>query len=183
MKIILFLALFLHPAIRPVQDIYSLSFTTIDGRQRQMVEFKGKKILIVVLPGAISQSDTALLKSLRTTKTDFADELTILAVPSAEAGSLFVSRALSSWYRQYAGNGVILLQGMSTRKAAGAQSELFKWLTDKDRNGHFDADVEGPGQKFFISETGELYAVYGPTATLSPALLRATFLQTKSKPL
>jgi hypothetical protein len=36
---------------------------------------------------------------------------------------------------------------------------------------HFDIDVKGSGQKFFVSENGELYGVFGPEVNLSAKLL------------
>jgi hypothetical protein len=53
------------------------------------------------------------------------------------------------------------------KKGSGtAQAELMKWLTDYKRNGHFDTDVQGAGDKFFVSETGKLYAVLSPQMSL-----------------
>jgi hypothetical protein len=44
----------------------------------------------------------------------------------------------------------------------------MKWLTNKNENGHFDLDVRGPGQKFFVNEQGKLYSVLGQMSLSSP---------------
>lgn len=176
MRAILFVCLFFHPVVCPAQDIYSLSFTTIDGQQHPMNAYKGKKILIVVLPGVISKSDTAFLKSLKTVPENYGGSLSVLAIPSMEDGYTPTALSRSEEYRKYIGYDVTITQGMYTRKNAVQQADLFKWLTDKDKNGHFDMDVEGAGQKFFVNESGTLYGVFGPPATLSPKLMKAAFL-------
>jgi len=59
---------------------------------------------------------------------------------------------------------------MYTRKSSSYQNEIFAWLTDKDLNGHFDKEVDGPGSEFFVSASGELYGVLGPEARWSDNL-------------
>ena len=57
--------------------------------------------------------------------------------------------------------------GLYTRKTSGSQQHpLFKFLTDKDRNGHFNRDVTGPRNKFVVWTDGELIGVLGAQTRL-----------------
>ena len=61
---------------------------------------------------------------------------------------------------------------MHVSKTAGtSQASLFQWLTHKEENRHFDQDVAGTGYKFFVDETGRLYAVLGPGIRLSSPVI------------
>jgi glutathione peroxidase-family protein len=56
--------------------------------------------------------------------------------------------------------GIIVTQPLKVKKANGAQQHpLFAWLTKGSENLHFDKDVEGEGQLFFVSGKGTLYSV------------------------
>jgi hypothetical protein len=61
----------------------------------------------------------------------------------------------------YAGANITLSASGNLGKAAGnRQLALAQWLTHKEHNLHFDRDAE-PGTRFFVDETGRLYAVIG----------------------
>ena len=152
-------------------DLYSIKFTTIEGEEKAMGTYQGKKMLILVLPGVIRESDTTYLKAINSASFKN-QQLTIIAVPSKEDGySSPASVELNQWYRNYLGNEVVITEGMYTEKTSAAQHVLFSWLTNKDKNMHFDEDVKGVGHKFFINESGELYGVFDPQAPLSDRLL------------
>jgi hypothetical protein len=54
---------------------------------------------------------------------------------------------------------ILISQPLNVRKTSGAQHPLFAWLTKSSENGHFNKDVAGEGQLFFISAKGTLYSV------------------------
>ena len=69
-------------------------------------------------------------------------------------------------------SGIIIAQAMFTHISSGEQqSELFQWLTQAEKNGHFEEEVKGAGEMYFINEQGDLYGVFGPEAMWSNKIL------------
>ena len=57
---------------------------------------------------------------------------------------------------------IIVTEGLYTRKTSGSQQHpLFKWLTDKAKNDHFNKDITGPRNKFIVWTDGKLIGVLG----------------------
>ena len=154
-------------------SIYTIHITTIDGQDRSMEDFRGKKILIVVIPVTKTANDSAFLRTIDTVSKNYAQQISVIGVPSLEDGYDTTDLSgLQTYYHSVLGNQVTLTKGMYTRKMAGGkQDELFSWLTHKEKNIHFDDDVKGAGQKFFVSEQGELYGVSEPEGRLSTKLM------------
>jgi glutathione peroxidase len=150
-------------------SIYTIHITTINGQDKSMEDFRGKKILVVVLPVTRTATDSAFLKTIDSVSRNYSQKLSVIGVLSFEDG--FQTSDLNSlqiYYHSLLGNQVILTQGMYTRKESGKkQHELFFWLTHSGENTHFDIDVSGIGQKFFVNEQGELYGVAAPEGKLS----------------
>jgi len=138
--------------------IYDYSFTTIEGNTKNLSDYRQKKIVIVTLPINETTETTRYLQRLDSLSRAHSAQIVMIAVPSYEDGYTASNKnALENWYRSKVGSQVIIAQGIYTRKASTEQNQIFKWLTDKNLNTHFDIDVSGYGHQFFISETGELY--------------------------
>jgi glutathione peroxidase len=168
---IIVLILFVNPV---VSGVYEFSLVSMEGAAVPLSQYRGKKLVIVVLPGTHTAKDSADLRRLDLLSRKYKDQLTVLGVPSYEGG--FSDNQLPSvkqFYNGLLGSQVLLTQAVYTSKGSGSrQHALFAWLTDKGRNGHFDVDVKGPGQKFFISGKGELSGVFDPVIALSDHLLQ-----------
>ncbi|MBC7884852.1 MAG: hypothetical protein H7X99_05220 [Saprospiraceae bacterium] len=152
-------------------NVYSLSFETIDGTKVELSSFKGKKILIVTLP--LSAQDLNLSATeLSNLQAKYQNSLIVIGIPAEETGyRKGDDKTLKALYKNQKSN-FIISAGMKVKKAAAdKQSPLFQWLTNKDRNQHFDQDVRSTGQKFFIDKNGELYAVIGPQLKLNNAII------------
>lgn len=147
--------------------IYDYSVPKIEGGNQSLAVAQGKRILLVTLPTQHSASADSLLYSLDTLAAAHSSVLAVFAVPAYEDGySPSVKDDLKQWYRSKLGNYITITDGLYTRKSSAGQHDLFKWLTDVNRNGTFDMDVEGPGQQFFIKENGELYGMLVPGTKL-----------------
>jgi len=48
----------------------------------------------------------------------------------------------------------------------------MQWFTHKEQNRHTDFDITGAGWKFFVDETGDLYATMGPQSSLSAPVVQ-----------
>lgn len=156
----LFLMVFALPGI------YDYSFTTIEGGIVNLSSYQNKKIVIVTLPVMPGGDNNKFLERLDSISAARQATIKMIGVPSYEDGYTAASIiALRNWYRSKLGAQFIVATGMYTRKASGSnQHIIFKWLTDKNKNGHFDMDVNGAGQQFFIATGGDLYGILGPEA-------------------
>jgi glutathione peroxidase-family protein len=144
--------------------IYDISITTAEGKDISLSQFQNKKILITVLPVAQTPANDSLLRSLDSLSAAAGGKLTVIGVASYDEGyGDNNAAALQQWYRSILNPAIIITKGMFTHKTAYTeQHALFKWLTDKNANTHFQVDVPVPGQKFLIRKDGELFGVLGP---------------------
>lgn len=154
--------------------VYKIPVKTIDNATIDLNNFKGKKILIVVLP--VSSTDTSLdIAELRALQEKHSESLVVIGVPALDVGySNSLKQEMKTLYSNQT-NKFILAEGMTVKNNSGdSQSLLFQWLTNKDKNRHFNQDIVNAGHKFFIDEAGELYAVFNSKIKLShPAIDRA----------
>jgi len=165
MKYVLSLiALFLLLSFGQLDGIYSLTLKTIDGNKIELSQYKGKKILFILLP--LSDQDTTVsINDIARLQTKYKSSLVIIGIPSEEAGYKTEDADKLKKIYSDANANIIIAEGMKVKKGTG-QSPLFQWLTNKDMNHHFDQDVEGVGSKFFVDEKGNLYAVLSLKASL-----------------
>jgi glutathione peroxidase len=166
-----FISLLLLFSFRPTDGIYDITIKTIDGKKIAIEQYKGKKLLFILLPHT-TQDAAVFVNDLAQLQTKYQNSLVVIGIPCEDAG--YQAQDAGAFKKMYseAGANIIIGEGMKAKKG-GEQSALFQWLTNKDQNGHFDQDVEGVGSKFFVDEKGELYAVSGPrTALTSPVMDR-----------
>ncbi len=158
-------------AFAPVGDIYSLTIKTIEGQKIELSQYKGKKILFVVLP-MTAQDTTIKVKQLRALQDKYDSSLIIIGVLSEELGyDKKDDNKIKKMYENQK-NTFLITEGMRVKKdSLEKQTSIFRWLTKKENNTHFDNDVKGIGHKFFVDERGELYAVIGPEIRLDNAII------------
>lgn len=160
----------------PTGSIHDYTVPKIEGGTQQLSAFQGKKILVVTLPIVQNASADSMLYSLDTLATAHSADLKVVAVPSFEDGFTTAQRiSLEQWYRSKLGTGIIITDGLYTRKTSGTQQHaLFKWLTDDTQNDMFNIDVEGPGHKFFTRGDGSLYGELTPQIKMWNAAVQKT---------
>jgi glutathione peroxidase len=156
-----------------VESIYTHSVTTIEGVNKSLNAYQGKKMLIMTLPINRNNSNDLILHSLDSLRNAYNGSLVIIASPSYEDGYTPAKKdSLKQWYRSILSMDVIVTAGMYTRKTSGSrQHALFRWLTDKTRNEHFDRDVFGPKNKFIVWTDGELVGVLGAPTRIGSSTL------------
>ncbi len=173
-KLITITALFFGIAVSALsQSVYTYTVKSIEGPNLPLNAYTGKKLLVITLPTQQNASNDSLLRSLDSIRAAYTGTLQIIAVPSYEDGyTPALKNSLKQWYRSILGTGIIVTEGVRTRKTSGSQQHpLFKWLTDKDKNGFFDQDVAGPRHKFIVWTNGELTSVLGaPTKIAGTAM-------------
>ena len=167
-RLILIISFFFLISAANVESIYIYSVKTIEGVNKPLTNYQGKKILVITLPVQQTSSNDSLLRALDSLRAVYSSSLVIIAVPAYEDGyRSALKNSLKNWYRSRLGMGVIVTEGYVTRKTSGnIQHPLFKWLTDKNRNNHFDRDITGPRNKFIISASGELIGILGAQTRL-----------------
>lgn len=170
--ILISLLLFPLSSSRNAELFFDFEYTTIDGAVKQFSEFEGRKIMVAVLPVTQTENDLHDLKLLDSLSIKYRTQFVMIGIPSIEDGYSEDSvETLKEWYRSALHEQVVITAGMYTRKASPLQHPLFYWLTNKNGNMHFDEDVPGPGEMYFINEQGELYGVFSPDAILNEQLL------------
>jgi glutathione peroxidase len=156
-------------SFQETEGIYDLTVTGIDGNKIELSQYKGKKLLFILLPLS-AQDTTVSINDIASLQRKYQSSLVIIGIPSEEAGYKTQDAANLKNICNDAGTNIIITEGMKVKKGAG-QSPLLQWLTSKDKNHHFDQDVQQEvGSKFFVDEEGELYAVMGPQLKLISTL-------------
>lgn len=160
-------------------NLYSFTVPTLEGGSKNLSDYQGKKVLITILPTTRTFSTDSLLSVIDSLGTTNTGSLGIVAVPSFENGFTVDQKdSLLSWYRTKLSNSIVIADGLYTNISSGNQQHpLFVWLTNKDQNGHFDGEIMGIGQKYFIDEEGELFAVLGPEVKYGGTTVRKVLEQ------
>lgn len=149
-----------------VDDIYSLSVKTIEGKSIDLSNFKGKKMLFIMLPSSATDSSVTA-GDLSVFLEKYKSELVVIGITGIETGIENMDEKKQKNFCMNESYNFVLIESMQFEKeAADQQSSLYQWLTNKDKNGHFDLDKIETGQKFFVNESGELHAVMGPETKL-----------------
>jgi len=156
-------------------SIYDYNVPKIEGGNQSILASQGKKILIITLPVQQNIQADSLLYCLDTLAAARQTTSSVIAVPSYEDGyQPSQKEQLKNWYRSKLGSYISITDGLYTRKSSAGQHDLFKWLTDIEKNGTFDMDVEGPGHKFFVRENGELYGSLVPETKMGGKAVQKT---------
>jgi len=154
-------------------SIYDYSITTIEGATHTLQEYQGKKILLTILPITQTADDSAYLHRIDSLALADSGSLVIIGVPSYEDGyadSLLTT--LQPFYRGLLDTSVLITTGMYTHQSSDIlQNPLFNWLTHVNGNTHFEEEVEGACQMYFINPQGDLYGVIGPHGRFSNTIL------------
>lgn len=170
MKLILLLAsaFFLTPVYQ--SGFYTLSVTDIEGNTVQLSSFQDKKIVFsLISAGAPQPQQLRFLDSLQTAN----PAIKIIAVPAEEFAGPGQPQALRNLRNAHC-PGVLMTASMQVTKASGLnQHPVFQWLTNVNRNSHFDNDAAAGGQLFMVAPGAKLYGVLAagaPTEVIHQAL-------------
>jgi glutathione peroxidase-family protein len=140
-------------SMRATNSFYDLSFQLLDGTVIKTSSYEGKKVVIGVVSG--SAAGIKLVKYLDSVqKADPA--MRAIAIPTGEFYGSIKAQDLRDLKKNI---GIVISQPLTVRKTSDAQHPLFAWLTKSSENNHFNKDVAGEGQLFFISAKGTLYSV------------------------
>lgn len=134
---------------------YDLQFESIDGAMVNTSSFKGKKVVIAVVSS--EQKSVRLIEYLDSTQ-KANDSVRVIAIPTGDFKGTVNVQTLKELRNRLS---IIISKPMKVTKESGAQQHaLFSWLTKSAENTHFNMDVSGEGQLFFISAKGTLFGVF-----------------------
>jgi glutathione peroxidase len=132
---------------------YKIKINDIEGRDLDLNQFKGKKILIVNVASECGYTPQyAQLQELYELKKD---KLVIIGCPSNDFGGQEpgTEKEIVKFCQQNYGVTFPLTEKVGIKKNT---HQLYKWLTQKSQNGISDNDVAWNFHKFLIDENGKL---------------------------
>jgi len=140
-------------------SFYDFKMKTIDGKDYDFAQLKGKKVMIVNTASKCGL--TPQYASLEELNKEFGgDKFVILGFPANN----FMSQepennsTIAEFCQKNYGVSFQMFEKISVKGADKAS--LFDWLTHKDKNGVADAKVEWNFHKFLIDENGKDYAIF-----------------------
>jgi glutathione peroxidase len=151
--------------------IYSLSFTSSQGKVVHLSDYQGKKILIVNTASGSAKANQYLKLELLYQK--YKDSLVVIVFPSNDFGhepdnDSVIAQKLISRYN------IHFLVGSRTSVSGIGQHSVFKWLTNSEMNGRDANPVGNDFYKFLIDEDGNWLGVYSDDVDpMSPELQNA----------
>ncbi|WP_083631435.1 glutathione peroxidase [Labilibacter marinus] len=161
-KIFLILGVILSvTAINAQTEFHNFKITDIDGEAFDFSQLKGKKVMIVNT--ASKCSSTIQYEMLQVLYEKYsAQNFVVIGFPAnnfhdTEPGDNADIRKFCTL--NYHVN--FPLMGKSSVKGED-MSEVYQWLTSKDKNGVMDSEVEWNFQKYLINEEGVLEKVLAP---------------------
>lgn len=143
------------------ETIYSFKVKDLSGKEFDFASLKGKKILIVNTASKCGL--TPQYKDLEAIYKKYKEKnFVIVGFPannfaSQEPGT---SKEISEFCQLNYGVTFPMMEKVSVKGAA--MCEVYKFLTQKSKNGLQDSDVEWNFQKYLINEKGELEKVISP---------------------
>ncbi|MEP6595873.1 MAG: hypothetical protein ABJA71_07990 [Ginsengibacter sp.] len=122
-----------------------------------MAEFKGKKIAIASLsPASLQQESThTYWNSFKSGNPN----TVLILIPANDFNSVAYPVKMENIKNNLSEN-IVLSVGVLVKKNNGSsQDAVMQWLTNSEKNFHFNEDVETDVQLYLISESGVLYSV------------------------
>ncbi len=150
--------------ILPPESFYNLTAIQNNGKQINFQSFKGKKILIVNTASDCGYTDQ--YNDLQKLFEQQQGRLVILGFPAndfkqQEKGN---DADIAKFCKENYGVTFPLMRKSTVVKGL-QQDEIFKWLTDKNKNGWSSQQPQWNFSKFLINENGVLINYFGPAVS------------------
>jgi glutathione peroxidase len=159
--------------VQPVQSIYDLSVPLTNGNPLPLQTYKGKKLLLVNT--ASDCGYTNQYEDLQKLYQQFNNQLEIIAFPAndfreQEKGN---DNDIARFCKINFGVTFPLAQKSVVVKS-GDQNNIFRWLTDKTKNGWNEQPPSWNFSKYLINEQGTLTHYFDPSVSpLSEEVVKA----------
>lgn len=159
MRILMIMLFALASQFAYAQSFYELEATTIDGKPFKFEELKGKTVMIVNTASKCGY--TPQFEDLEKLFEKYKDtDFVILGFPSNDF--LKQDPGTNEEIKEFCTkNYGVSFQMMSKIKVKGKEMHpVYKWLTQKEKNGFADSKIKWNFQKYIIDSNGKLVAMF-----------------------
>ena len=168
-----FMSIFFTSPSTSQESFYDLNLKSIDDKNINFSSFKGKFVLIVNV--ASKCGFTPQYKALEELYNEYKDNLVVIGVPCNQFGGQEPNSQSEIKEFCSANFGVSFLLSEKIKVKGSDKHPLYKWLTEKDKNGKSNSNVNWNFQKYLISDSGELinyfYSTTSPKSSKITAFL------------
>jgi hypothetical protein len=145
----------------------SCTITDLNNKSTCVDSLQGRKLLIIVLP---SQKDTALNNQLLKFQKAYGQKVTLIGLVSMQTGDP-TKEIYKQTYDDASREGMLVTEGIPVdAKATDQRQSVLQWISSKSNDRRVNRFVTG--SKYFISETGRLYAQLGNNTPLDDPLVK-----------
>ena len=150
-------------------SVYDFTVKSIAGKEVKMSKYKGKKLLIVNTASKCGY--TPQYKELEELSKKYGNKVTVLGFPSDSFNQELASNAeVASFCEKNYGVTFPLFETVAVK--GDAATPLYKYLSDKTKNGKVSDAPSWNFCKYLVDEQGHVLKFYGSKVTpLSPELL------------
>ena len=140
------------------QSFYDFKLNSIDGKEIDFSQFKGKKVLLVNTASACGY--TPQYADLQQLHEKYGDKITVVGFPSNDFGGQEPgsNKEISGFCQKNYGVTFLMMEKV-TVKGKDA-TPLYKWLADKSQNGWNSDAPSWNFCKYLIGEDGKLLKFY-----------------------
>lgn len=144
--------------ISKIESIYDIKINGLNGKPITLSKFKGKHILFVNV--ASKCGFTPQYKELQELNDNYKEKLVIIGVPCNQFGNQEPGNANDIETFCEINYGVTFLISEKIDVKGTNTHPLYKWLTQKSKNGVSDSSVKWNFQKYLVNSDGKLVDYY-----------------------
>ena len=162
---------FFFSSMNAQESIYDIKIKDIDGDYIDFDSFIGKKLLFVNV--ASKCGFTSQYTGLEQLQQSYKDVLIVIGVPCNQFGGQEPGNTeqIKSFCKKEYNISFLLTEKVEVKGKYA--HPLYKWLTDKSKNGKSGSSVKWNFQKYLVDEKGNLLDYFlSTTPPLSPKIIR-----------
>ena len=139
-------------------QLYDIKVTSLMGEPVDLHQFKGKKILFVNVASECGY--TPQYEGLQKLAVKYKNSLVVIGVPCNQFGGQEPGSAkeIQTFCRKNYGVEFLITEKIDVK--GDHQSELYQWLTSKEKNGVESSSVKWNFQKYLVDENGNYVAMF-----------------------
>lgn len=144
--------------VNKLESIYNIKINSLNGKPIVLSTFKGKHLLFVNV--ASKCGFTPQYKDLQKLSDNYKDKLVVIGVPCNQFGSQEPGNANDIETFCEVNYGVTFLMSEKIDVKGSNKHPLYKWLTQKSKNGISNSTVKWNFQKYLVNSEGKLINYY-----------------------
>ncbi|GEM_PF-117871 len=146
------------PSNESIMDFYALKGTTLEGKEVDFAQFRGKKVLLVNT--ATECGFTPQLEALEKLHDQYKEDLVVIGIPTNDFGGQEPREGeeIATFCERNYGVSFLMLHKATTK--GPEKDPLFRWLTEKSLNGRKSSRIWWNFQKYLVDEEGKLVDYY-----------------------